>query len=93
MQVGVQTFRLMLPGVDSLKGKRMVVKSLKTRMRQKFNVSVSETGLHDLHQAAEITVAVVAEDRGSVDRILDHLDQFVESDGRALIQRVEREFR
>lgn len=93
MQIGVQTFRLMLPGVDSLKGKRMVVKSLKSRMRQKFNVSVSETGLQDVHQAAEITVAVVAGDRGSVDSILDHVDQFVESDGRALIQRVEREFR
>ena len=64
MQIGVQTFRLMLPGVDSLKGKRMVVKSLKSRMRQKFNVSVSETGLQDVHQAAEITVAVVAGDRG-----------------------------
>lgn len=93
MQVGVQTFRLLLPGAGSLKEKRMVVKSLRTRIRQKFNVSVCETGLHDALQAAEISVAVVAGDRGRVDSILDHVDQFVESDGRALIQRVEREFR
>ena len=63
----------------------MVVKSLKDRVRNRFNVSVAETDHQDVWTRAEITVAVVAGDRRQADSVLDRVDQFVESDGRALI--------
>ncbi|MCA9299635.1 MAG: DUF503 family protein, partial [Phycisphaerales bacterium] len=36
--VGVQSFELSIPGAGSLKAKRSVVKSLKDRLRRRFNV-------------------------------------------------------
>ena len=93
MHIAVQTFRLAIPGADSLKAKRAVVKSIKARMRQRFNVSVAETGSQDVHQVAELTVALVADGRSGADSVLDAVDTMVESDGRVLIRSSEREFR
>jgi len=83
--VGVISWQLSIPGCRSLKEKRMVVKSLKDRVRNRFNVSVAETDHQDVWTRAELTVAVVAGGRRQADSVLDRVDQFVESDGRALI--------
>ena len=76
-----------MPGCSSLKEKRSVVRSVRDRLRQKFNVSVAETGLHDVHSRAELTIAVVSSDGN----LLDKTDRFVESHGGALITSVHRE--
>lgn len=93
MHVGVQVFRLHLPGCTSRKAKRSVVKSLRERIRNRFNVSVVESGALEQTDRAELTVAVLGSDRGRVDSILDRVDAFVESDGRAVLAGVHREFR
>lgn len=91
MIVAVQSFSLELPGCRSLKEKRMVVRSLKDRIRQRFNVSVAETGAQDRWGSAELTVALVSHDRGQADQLLDRLDAFVEQDGRVVLGPVRRE--
>ena len=45
--IGICTLELSLPGNDSLKDKRSVLKPLVVRMRREFNVSVAEVGEHD----------------------------------------------
>jgi len=89
--VGVMTWELSLPGCSSLKEKRMVVRSLKDRIRPRFNVSIAETGFQDVVQRAEITVALVADGRGRADSTLDRIDAYIEKDGRALPVGVRRE--
>lgn len=91
MVVGVITWQLSIPGCRSLKERRMVVKSVKDRIRSRFNVSVAETDHHDVWTRAELTVAVVARDRRFADSVLDRVDRFVESDGRAVIQGTDRD--
>lgn len=93
MHLAVQTFQLSLPGCGSRKEKRMVVKSVRERIRNRFNVAVSETGALEILVRAELTVAAVGVDRGSVESILDQVDRFVEADGRFLVASVRREFR
>lgn len=93
MHVAVQTFQLSLPGCGSLKEKRMVVKSLRDRLRHRFNVAVAETGFQDVPARAQVTVAALGSERGLVERVLDKVDQFVEADGRFLVAAVKREFR
>ena len=85
MVVGVAVWELMLPGCASLKDKRMVVKSLKDRLHQRFNVSAAETGLLDVHARAEIAVAVVSNDRKHAQSVLQSADRLVEEEGRARI--------
>jgi uncharacterized protein YlxP (DUF503 family) len=75
--VGVVTWDLHLDGCASLKDKRQIVKSLKDRLRQRFNVSVAETDSHDLWQRAEVSCCVVATDRKRAQEVLGAVDQFV----------------
>jgi uncharacterized protein len=85
------TWELALPGCSSLKEKRSVVRSLRDRLRARFNVSVSETGLQDVHARAELTVALVATDGRMAESVLDKADRLVEAHGGALIVRVRRD--
>lgn len=85
MVIGVVSWELEVVGAQSLKEKRRVVKSLKDRLRNRFNVSVAETAHQDLWQRAEITVAVVSGDRAQADRLLEQVDRFVASNPEARI--------
>lgn len=93
MHLAVQTFQLSLPGCGSLKEKRMVVKSLRGRIRNRFNVAVAETGAQDVLVRAEVSVAAIGTDRGTLEGVLEQVDRFVEADGRFLVASVRREFR
>lgn len=91
MVVASLTWELSLPGCVSLKEKRSVIRSLRDRLRKKFNVSVAETGLQDVHARAQLTIALVATDGRLVESILDKADRFVDQHGGALIANVRRE--
>lgn len=91
MIVASQTWELSIPGCSSLKEKRAVLRSMRDRLRSKFNVSVAETGLQDVHARAELSIAIVTTDRRLATSILDKTDQFVESLGTAVIVRVDRD--
>jgi uncharacterized protein len=89
LHVGVVRLELHIPGATSLKDKRRVVRSLVERMHHRYRVSVAETDLHDLHQRAEIGLAVVAGSEGEVTRLLDELHRLAEESGEALLTRWE----
>jgi len=91
MVVVSQTWELSLPGCTSLKEKRSIVRSLRDRMRGKFNVSVAETAHQDVHTRAELTIALVASDGRMAESTLDKIDRFVEMHGGAVIAGVHRE--
>ena len=91
MVVGVSTWELSLPGCASLKEKRMVLRSLKDRIRHRFNVSVAETRHQDVWTRAELTVALVATDGRFADSVLTKVDTLVEDDGRAVILATRRD--
>ncbi len=79
MVVGVRSWELHILGAHSLKEKRAVVKSMKDRLHNQFNVSVAETAHHDAWQRAELTVALVATDRRQAESVLSSVDAFMES--------------
>ena len=91
MVVASQTWELSLPGCASLKEKRSVIRSLRDRLRSKFNVSVAETALQDVHARAQLTIALVASDGRFAESVLDKADRFVENHGGALITSVTRD--
>lgn len=63
----------------------MVVRSLKDRIRHRFNVSIAETRDQDAWTRAELTVALVATDQRYADSVMSKVDDLVENDGRAII--------
>jgi uncharacterized protein YlxP (DUF503 family) len=82
MVVGVMRLTLYLPENHSLKGKRQVLRSIKARVRDKFNVSIAESDCHDMWQRAELGICQVGSDRGFVDSALREVVKFI--DGLAL---------
>lgn len=79
MVIGVRSWELHVPGARSLKEKRSVIRSVKDRLHNEFNVSVAETAHHDVWQRAELTACVVAGDRRHADSVLTAADRLVES--------------
>jgi hypothetical protein len=70
---------LRMDHAHSLKEKRHVVKSLKERLRGKFNVSVSEIEDQELHNSAVIAAAVVSPSRDFASQILRAVEDEAES--------------
>ncbi len=85
MVVAIVTWELHLNGCQSLKDKRRILKSLKDRLHQRFNVSVAETAHHDLWQRAELACGVVARDRRQAMAVLSQADKLVEGNGHVRI--------
>jgi hypothetical protein len=73
--VGVLTLELRIEHAHSLKEKRHVVKSLKDRLRGKFNVSVAEIDDMDLHNSAVLAVATVSSSRPFAEKILQAVER------------------
>jgi len=82
MLVGTCEIELLFPGSRSLKEKRFVMKSLKDRIRSRFNVSVAEVDGHGLRQRGALGVAVAASESGYIHRVISQVVKFVEGDGR-----------
>jgi len=73
MNVGVCRVRLRLPENLTLKGKRQVIKSITTRVSNKFNVSVAEVDDHDLWQLATIGICCVSNDKRHTNEVLSKI--------------------
>ena len=77
MNVGVCKVRLRLPENLSLKGKRRVVKSITTRVRNKFNVSVAEIDDQDLWQLATLGICCVSNNKRYTNEVLSKVVDFI----------------
>ena len=93
MIIGVATVKLYAPWVHSLKEKRMVVKSIVSKVQNKFNVSISEIDAQDIHQTIILGVACVADAVKIVDRMIDTVITFIENHTEAEILEIQREIR
>ena len=91
MVVASLTWELTLPGCSSLKEKRSVVRSLRDRLRAKFNVSVAETAFQDVHTRAQLSIALVATDARFAESVLEKADYLVALNGRAIVTATRRE--
>ena len=91
MLVGLLTVHLHLHGIDSLKGKRKIVKSLIERLRSRFNASVSEVAAQDSKQLAVVGVSVVSNDGSHLDEQLDKIVNFIVNDDRFYVGKIDRE--
>jgi len=77
MNVGVCRIKLRFPENLSLKGKRQVLKSITTRLRNRFNVSVAEVADHDLWQLATIGICCVSNNSRYTNQVLSKVVNFV----------------
>jgi uncharacterized protein YlxP (DUF503 family) len=91
MVVGLLSIELYLPGSQSLKEKRMVLRRVKDRLA-KFNVAVAEVEHQDLWQRAGLGVVTISNSNAHVDRELAAVVEAIERLEPGLISRTEVEF-
>lgn len=77
MHVGVCRIEFRLPENSSLKGKRRVLKSIISRVANKFNVSVAEIDNHDLWQLATIGISCVSNDKRQANEVLSKVVEYI----------------
>ena len=79
MVIGCCSIKFYLHGNRSLKGKRQVVRAIKDRVKNNFNVSVAEVGDQDIWQTLHIGIAAVGSARSYMDglltRVVDAIDR------------------
>lgn len=85
MIVGVLRLQLSLFESFNLKDKRRVLRSMKDRMRNTFNVSVAEVDHLDSHRSAVIGVTMVANERRFVESSLSKVVEFVRRVGQVTL--------
>lgn len=73
--IGVLTLELRIEESHSLKDKRHVVKSLKDRLRSKFNVAVAEIDYQDLWQRALVSAVTVSSEHSHAESILQSVER------------------
>ena len=82
MIVGLCRIDVFLPESRSLKAKRQVIKGLKDRIRNRFNVSVAEVDHQSLWQRATLGLALVSDEKGYIDRTLQQVLNLVDAEPR-----------
>jgi uncharacterized protein YlxP (DUF503 family) len=78
MVVGVLRLTLYLAESHSLKDKRAVLRKIKARVRNEFNVSIAECDEHDLWQKTLLGICQVGADQAYVDGALRAVVRFID---------------
>lgn len=93
MIIGVASVKIYVPWVHSLKEKRMVVKSIISKVQNKFNISISEIDAQDIHQTIVLGIACVTNTTKFADSIIDGVITFIEDHTEGEILDIYREIR
>lgn len=86
MVIGLLHLTLSLPESRSLKDKRMILKSLKDRLHNRYNISVSEISLQDERRGARCAAAIVTTDQTHAHRVLQAVVNTISSNRRIVIR-------
>ncbi len=76
--IGLCTIELYIPGTQSLKDKRAVLKSMLKKLHNTFNVSASEVDKHDVWQSSVIAVALVCNETKHAHRVIGQVVEWIE---------------
>ena len=79
MNIGALRVSLRIPENHSLKGKRMVVRSITSQVKNKFNVSIAEIEDQDMWQVATLGISCVSNDSRHANEVLCHVMNFIET--------------
>ena len=85
MMVKLLTIDLHFPGRSSLKEKRFVLSSLKTKLRRRYNVAVAEVDHHAKWQRSTLAVVTVGVDGLAVQSTSTKVLRMLEGDHRVVI--------
>ena len=82
MIVGILTIELVIYASSSLKEKRFVIKSIKDKLQNKFNIAIAEVDYLDKWQRAKVGIVTVGNEYShveqSIQKVFEYLDNWNE---------------
>jgi uncharacterized protein YlxP (DUF503 family) len=78
MHIGVLVIEMLIYSSNSLKEKRFVLRSVKDRLKNKFNVSVAEIGYQEKWQRSQLGIAIISNQHSHVENSLQQVFQFLD---------------
>ncbi|GAV24106.1 hypothetical protein ciss_00390 [Carboxydothermus islandicus] len=92
MIIGVLTLELYIPQSQSLKEKRMVLKSITEKIKHNYNVSIAEVGNQNLWQRSTLALAAVSLKKDDLEKVFAKIENIIEQNGNVLITERVKEF-
>ena len=78
MHIGICVIQFRMPENDTLKGKRRVLRSLVSRVRSRFNVSIAEVDDNDRRKLLTLGVTCVSNDPRHANEVLSRVVAYVQ---------------
>ncbi|MSQ31975.1 MAG: DUF503 domain-containing protein [Dehalococcoidia bacterium] len=79
MNIGICRIALRLPENDNLKAKRMLVRSVTDRVRNKSNVSISEVADNDNWELLTIGIAYVSNESRHGNEVMSKVVEYIDT--------------
>jgi uncharacterized protein YlxP (DUF503 family) len=77
MNTGVCKIKLHIPGSQSLKDKRRIVKSIISKLRNQYNISIAEVDDQDLWQLTTLGISCVSNNGQHIDETITRIINFI----------------
>lgn len=77
--IGLCTVEFELPGAETLKDKRSILKSMLTRLHHKFNISSAEIDLQNVVNASVIAFTTVTTDTRHANQVISTILNWIET--------------
>jgi uncharacterized protein YlxP (DUF503 family) len=78
MYVGILVIEILIYSSTSLKEKRIVLKSIKDRLKNKFNIAVAEIGFQDKWQRAQLGIVTISNQHSHLEHSLQQIFQYLD---------------
>jgi uncharacterized protein YlxP (DUF503 family) len=92
MWIAVIRLDLLVPGSRSLKDRRQAVRSLKERLRNKYDIACSEVGDLESWNRASLGLSAVANEKPLLQDIASDISRYAQNDPNVQITGVQSDF-
>jgi uncharacterized protein len=92
MWISVLRISLLIPGARSLKDRRQAVKSLKERLRARYDVACAEVGDLDSWNRAFLGISAVANEKSLLEEMASDIARYAQNDANVQVTGVDKDF-
>lgn len=92
MWIAILRLELLIPGARSLKDRRQAVRSLKERLKARFDVACAEVGDLDTWNRAFLGLSAVANERTILQEIADEIARYAQNDPHVQVTGFQKDF-
>ncbi len=92
MIVGIMRINVLLRNIHSLKQKRQVVKSIKQKLTNRYNVSIIESNHQELWQNLEISIAMLSNKKLIIEKVFNEIENIFYVEYALNITKIDKDF-